>query len=218
LPPGTKFCQACGAAIGGPGPSGISASSGMSASVKPWIVAGGAVVIVVLTVVVWGSAARPPAQQAAAIAPAPVDFSGFTPQAKADTLFNAVMWAHSRGDQGGVMNFATMAVEAYAALGVMTADSRYHLGTIYSVAGPMDMALVQADSLELAFPGHLFTAMLRGGVARVRRDTAALDEAYRTFLENYDAEIAAGRSEYRDHATTVDAFLAEAREATGAGG
>ena len=174
--------------------------------------------IAALAAVVWGSAARPPAQQAAAIAPAPVDFSTFTPQARADTLFNTVMWAHSRGDQGGVMNFAPVALEAYAALAVMTADSRYHVGTIYSVAGPMEMALVQADSLELAFRGHLFAAMLRGSVARVRQDTAALDQAYRSFLDSYESEMAAGRSEYQEHTTTVNAFLAEAREATGAGG
>jgi hypothetical protein len=177
-------------------------------------------VIVALSAVVWGSAARPPAQQAAGVAPAPapVDFSAFTPQARADTLFNTVMWAHSRGDQGGVMNFGPMALEAYAALSVKTADSRYHVGTIYSVAGPIEMALVQADSLELAFPGHLFAAMLRGSVARVRQDTGALDQAFRSFLDNYDSEIGAGRSEYGEHTSTVNAFLAEAREATGAGG
>jgi hypothetical protein len=177
-------------------------------------------VIVALTAAVWGSAARPLAQQAAGIAPgpAPVDFSAFTPQARADTLFNTVMWAHSRGDQGGVMNFGPMALEAYAALPVMTADSRYHVGTVYSVAGPIEMALVQADSLELAFPGHLFAAMLRGSVARVRQDTEALDQAYRSFLDHYDSEMAAGRPEYQEHTTSIDGFLTEAREATAQGG
>ena len=49
--------------------------------------------------------------------------------------------------------------------------------------------MVHADSLEIGVPGHLFTAMLRGGVARVRGDTAALHSAYRAFLENYDSEM-----------------------------
>jgi hypothetical protein len=186
--------------------------------VRPWIVAGGIAVIVGLAAVVWSSGARPAVQQASVVPAAPVDFSAFTPQARADTLFNTVMWAHSGGDQASVFAYAPQAIAAYAELGVTTADARYHLGTIYSVAGPMDMALVQADSLELTFPGHLFAAMLRGSVARVRQDTGALDEAYRTFLANYDAEIAAGRSEYRDHAGSVSGFLTEAREATGQGG
>ncbi len=185
------------------------------ASTKPWIVAGAVVVIVGLAAAVWTSAARPPAIEPASPLSGQLDFSLMSPQQRADSLFNAVMWAHSNGDQVGVVSFAPMALEAYGSLGTLSNDARFHIGTIYSVAGPMEMALVQADSLELAVPGHLFSAMLRGSMARVRRDTVALHRAYRAFLDSYESETAAGRAEYLEHSTSIEAFLAQAREKVG---
>ena len=141
-----------------------------------------------------------------------------SPQQRADSLFNAVMWAHSRGDQFEVVSFAALALEAYRLLRPLSNDARFHIGTIYSVAGPMEMALVQADSLELDGPGHLFGAMLRGSVARVRRDTVELRSAYRAFLDNYESETATGRAEYLEHSTSIETFLAQARDAAGSDG
>jgi len=141
-----------------------------------------------------------------------------TPQQQADSLFNLVMWSHQQGDYAEVGTFAPRAIEAYQRLGELSNDARYHVGVLYSVGGPMEMALVHADSLEIGVPGHLFSAMLRGGVARVQRDTPALHRAYGAFLEHYDSEMETGRTEYQDHATRVEAFLAEARNGIGTAG
>ncbi len=211
LTPGNKFCQECGSSIG-------AVTFGAMAPAKPWIVGGAVVAIVSLAVVVWTSRARPPAIEPASPLSSQLDFSLMSPQQRADSLFNAVMWAHSRGDQFEVVSFAPLALEAYGSLGTLSNDARFHIGTIYSVAGPMEMALVQADSLELDVPGHLFGAMLRGSIARVRRDTVELHRAYQAFLDNYESETAAGRSEYLEHSTSIETFLTQAREAVGSGG
>ena len=211
LTPGNKFCQECGSSIG-------AVTLRAMALAKPWIVAGAVVAIVVLVAVVWTSAARAPAIRPTSPLLSQPDFSLMSPPQRADSLFNAVMWAHSRGNQVDVVSFAPMALEAYGLLGMLSSDARFHIGTIYSVAGPMEMALVQADSLELDVPGHLFGAMLRGSVARVRRDTEELHRVYRAFLDNYESEMAAGRTEYVDHSTSIESFLAQAREAVGSDG
>ncbi len=169
--------------------------------------------VVALTAVVWATAARP--AEPVATVPSQLDLSMMTPQQRADSLFNRVMWAHQRGEYAEVTTFAPRAIEAYRGLGELSSDERYHVGVLYSVGGPMEMALVHADSLEIGVPGHLFTAMLRGGVARVRGDTAALHSAYRAFLENYDSEMESGRTEYQDHATSVETFFNEARRGGG---
>ncbi len=108
---------------------------------------------------------------------------------------------------------APRAIAAYGAVGALSSDARYHVGTLYSVAGPMELALVQADSLELSVPSHLFSVMLRGSVARVRRDSLELQRVYRAFVARYESEMAMGRTEYQDHSTSVENFLAEARAA-----
>ena len=211
LTPGNKFCQECGSSIG-------AVAFGAMAPAKPWIVGGAVVAIVSLAVVVWTSRARPPAIEPASPLSSQLDFSLMSPQQRADSLFNAVMRAHFRGDQFEVVSFAPLALEAYGSLGTLSNDARFHIGTIYSVAGPMEMALVQADSLELDVPGHLFSAMLRGSIGRVRRDTVELYRSYRAFLDRYESETAAGRAEYLEHSTSIEAFLAQAREAVGSDG
>jgi hypothetical protein len=60
--------------------------------------------------------------------------------------------------------------------------------------------------------------MLRGSIARVRRDTVELHRVYRAFLDDYESEMAAGRAEYLEHSTSIETFLAQAREAVGSDG
>ena len=171
--------------------------------------------VVALTAVVWATAARPAGP--VVTVPSQLDLSMMTPRQQADSLFNRVMWAHQLGDYAEVQTFGPRAVQAYQRLGALSNDARYHVGVLYSVAGPMEMALVHADSLEVGVPGHLFGAMLRGGVARVRGDTVALHNAYRAFLKHYDSEVESGRTEYTDHATSVESFLTEARRVLATG-
>lgn len=208
IPVGRAYCHECGAHVAGGG-------RGLSSTSKPWIIAGGIAVVVALTAVVWATAARPAGP--VATVPSQLDLSMMTPRQQADSLFNRVMWAHQRGDYTEVQTVGPRAIQAYQRLGTLTNDARYHVGVLYSVGGPMETALVHADSLEVMVPGHLFGAMLRGGVARVRGDTAALHSAYRAFLEHYDSEVESGRTEYADHATSVESFLTEARRGLATG-
>ena len=62
-------------------------------------------------------------------------------------------------------------------------------------------------------PGHLFGYVIRGTVARWRRDDAGLARAYADFLAHYDAELAAGRPEYAEHRPALDQFHRQGLEA-----
>ncbi len=209
LTPTSKFCHECGTG---------SARSGSSATARPWIIAVAAVAVAGLVTVTWFTAVRPRVEVPVAAAPgsgrgATTDLSLMSPRERADRLFNRVMGAHERGDRGEVDLFAPMAIQAYALLGAMDHDARYHLALLYSAGGPIAMALLQADSLDLEAPGHLFVAMLRGTLARISGDTLELRRAYRSFLDHYEREMAAAKPEYAEHQTSIGGFLTEARSA-----
>ena len=231
-----RFCTHCGAALGTPmcpackAPAALgsahcnecgahihpTASSVPVVARNSWIIAGATATIIILTIVVWVTAAHPPTGTAAVAGTSAVgvtDLSQLSPRELAYELFDRVMRAHEQGNQSEVAKFASMAIIAHGQLGELDRDARYHVGLLYAVAGPMEMALVQADSLEVESPGHLFAAMLRGSVSRVRADTVALHRAYRSFLDNYSGEMATGKAEYQEHATSVNAFLREAQSA-----
>ena len=202
---GSKFCHECGNAI---------ARSGLSQSQKQWIVGGAAVAVIALVAVVW-----PYAPRARVNAPAPTgfsttattDISQMSPRERSDRLFNRVMAAQELGDQGEVDFFVPMAVQAYALMGELDNDARYHLGLLHTVGESYELALLQADSLGARSPGHLFAAMLRGTVASARGETTDLRAAHQSFLELYDRELATGKPEYAEHTTSIDIFLAEAQ-------
>lgn len=149
---------------------------------------------------------------------ATTDISSMTPRERADRLFDRIMRAATRGDSGEVEFFTPMALQAYALLEQLDADARYHIGLIQAEAGNLDATLAQADSIERAWPGHLFGGMLRAEVARRRGQTAELRRWYRWFLERYDRERASGKSEYSDHGAALEAFHRDAVADTGGTG
>jgi hypothetical protein len=57
--------------------------------------------------------------------------------------------------------------------------------------------------------------MLRHGVYTAQGNQVAAQEAYARFLESYDREIAASRSEYDAHSTAIATFRDEAARAAG---
>ena len=180
----------------------------------PLIVGGGAAVLVALIALVWFTASRRPTQPppvAPGLGVATTDITQMSPREQANRLFDRVMAAQERGDQQEVDFFAPMAIQTHALLGALDNDARYHLGLLHTVGGSREAALVQADSLELAVPGHLFAAMLRATVALAGGDDAELARTREAFLEVYDREVASARPEYSEHATSIDTFLAEAR-------
>ncbi len=218
-------CSACGAALGGNDRfcHKCGAPAGRPQQVQsrlPWIVAGAAVVILILVVIVRFTGSQPPAPQASGPAQAPagggmVDLNQMSPREAADRLFDRIMSAHEQGNESQVSFFLPMAIQSYQMLGQKDADAHYHLGLIHTVAGQADAALLQADSLELVAPNHLFVSMLKAAVSQSTGDSATLEQAYRDFTQRYDAEIATGKPEYGAHQNAIESFRAEASGAVG---
>lgn len=206
---GDRFCHKCGAPAAG---------SALSRPGVPWIVAGAAVAVVLLVIIVrfTGSDSEPGSVTAAppgnTPAGGPIDLAQMTPREAADRLFDRIMRAHEAGNTDQVSFFLPMAVQSYSSLGELDADARYHLGLIQAVGGQVDGALAQADSLERAVPTHLFTSMLRASASKLTGDSTALRQAYRQFLDHFQAEMSADRPEYAAHRTAVDNFRIEAGE------
>lgn len=223
LTPGARFCHVCGT------PLGASRRSLGRSNSLPWIVAGVAVAVLVVVLVArfGGPSSSVPAGEgrggasssmpgAGPGAPATTDLSQMSPREQADRLFDRVMRAEEGGNASEVSFFGPMALQAYAMLGKLDADARYHVGLLGAATSNQAGALAQADSLDQESPRHLFPPLIRWEVANRRNDTAAMRRAYRQFLDNYDKEIASGKSEYAAHRTRLDGFREEARGALGA--
>lgn len=220
ITPGAKFCHKCGATAGATAPAG----GGARQQMWPWILATvlGGVMIAVIGYVI-GQSSQNPAPPAQAAAPAQqggfgqatTDLSTMTPREQADRLFDRVMRAHEQGDMQQVTFFAPMALQTYGLLEELDADARYHIGLIATIAGDLNAALAQVDTLRAEYPGHLMAAMIAGRVAQMQQDPDGQQRAYEAFMANVDAELAAQRPEYEAHQRVVDAYRAEA-EAAGA--
>ncbi len=223
LTAGAHFCHVCGT------PLGVRRVHGV---LVPWMIAGLAVLVLIMVIaytvgrstsppiarggVVGGASPSIPGSGGVALGAAP-DISNMTPREQADRLFDRIMTAHEEGDAERVAFFLPMALDAYALLAVLDLDARYHVGMIHAIAGSARAALAQADSMEQSSYGHLLASMLRGTVAEVLASQAAVAEAYRRFLDNYDTEIASGRPEYDAHRQAIDAFHQQAQESFSGG-
>jgi zinc ribbon protein len=218
--PGARFCPACGQGVGG-------ASAGVRSDRTPWMIAGAALValLVVLLALVSRTSSAPAVAAEPSAAPAegdggtPPDISNMSPRERFDRLYNRVMRAAQAGDEATVSRFTPMALMAYSQLDSLDADARYHAALLEvhngDVAGPTALA----DTILARQPGHLFGYIIRGTVARWKKDDKALARAYAGFLEHYDAELKAARPEYGDHKTSVDEFHQQALQArSGAAG
>jgi len=192
-----------------------------------WFAAGGLVVALVGGLAVFatrgGGAAPAPAAAEAPFAagasdagPAP-DISNMSPRERFDRLFDRIMRAAEGGDVGTVERFSPMAISAYEMLdpGDQDNDARYDVALIKLHTGDVDGAAALADTILKKQPGHLFGIILRGTIARFRKDDKALKQSYADYLAHYDAETKAKRPEYEKHARSVEQFLKDAREATG---
>lgn len=200
---GAKFCHNCSAKLG--------AAAASRGSLMPWIaVAAVAALLVIVAVVSFPPSAPPPTTAAF---PTPVVPQ--TPRAIADEDFNQAMMAHERGDVAGAASFGQRALDRYAALGGLDNDLRLHVGLIHIAMNNLEGTLAQADSLDLAIPGHLYASILRHRVHEIRGNQSGVDLAYRRFLEFHQQEVNAGRPEYNEHTRMIDSFLEAARSAVG---
>ena len=136
-----------------------------------------------------------------------------SPREAADRLYNRVMAASEKGDFVEALKFAPMALQAYDGLGTLDNDARYHVALLRLTTEDINGARVQIEMLRQSAPNHLLAFMLEHQIAERsgKKDSAA--RAYKAFLAAYDAEMAAGRAEYRDHQGSIERF----REAAQAG-
>jgi hypothetical protein len=148
---------------------------------------------------------------------APPDITNLTPRERFDRLFNRIMREAEQGNTAAVERFAPMALSAYEMLDSadVNADARYHSALIRLHTGDIEGARALADTILKQQPGHLFGIVLRGTIARFKKDQKALDRSYTDFLAHYDPEIKAKRPEYAEHPRALEEFRKAARAARG---
>ena len=207
LPPSARFCPACGL------PSGAAAISATSRGRTPWLIAGAALALslVLLLVMVARNSrgAVVPAVAAGAQSETrevPPDISNMSPRERFNSLYNRVMRAAQAGDEATVTRFTPMAIMAYGQLDTVDADARYHLALLKVHTGEVDAARALADTILANDSEHLFGFIVRGTVARFRKDQKELAWAYAGFLKQYDRETRLARPEYSEHQTSLDDF------------
>ena len=218
LSPGARFCHRCGV------PAGRVAATARRERTA-WILAGTAVLLALLVVVWRAGSARPTvpdmgnAGNVGAAGALPVgrapDISSLSPRQRFDRLYERVVRAAEAGDSLTVVQFAPMALGAYALLDSVNTDARYHAAMIQLAVGDDATALALADTIQANAPEHLFADIVRGEVADRRNDTAALTRAYQSFLDHYSREMRAGRIEYQEHRPILDDFSTRAKASLG---
>lgn len=220
LSPGARFCHRCGA------PAGGGAGAGGRERLA-WIVAGIAITVTLLAVAWRAGGSRPTipdmgnagnvglTDTASSLPGRAPDISGLSPQQRFDRLWDRVIRAAEGGDSATVLQFAPMALGAYAMLEQVDIDTRYHAAAIHLVAGDPAGARALADSILAEAPGHLLGYVLQGEAAERANDNALLTRSYREFLDHDAAELRSGRREYADHKPVLDDFRNRARAALG---
>lgn len=211
LSPGARFCSGCGQAVGAP-------ASVLRRDRTPWLVAGASLaglLAVLLVMLTRESPRKAVAEPVSSPAEAPPDISNMSPRERFNRLYNRVMQAAQSGDEATVTRFTPMALMAYAQLDTIDADARYHTALLKVHTGDVEATRALADTVLIQNPGHLFGYIIRGTVARFRKDDKTLDQAYAGFLKHYDAEMKAARAEYQEHRTSVDDFRKAALDARG---
>jgi len=136
----------------------------------------------------------------------PVDLGSMSPREAADRLYNRTMAASEKGDFVEALKFAPMALQAYEGLGTMDNDARYHVALLRLTTEDINGARVQIEMLRQSAPNHLLALMLEHQIAERSGKKDSATRASKAFLVAYDAEMAAGRAEYRDHQGSIERF------------
>lgn len=204
--PEARFCHACGAVLA----SGVKPGKSRKVLVLG-SVATGATILAIASVFFIGrdegdapTSTPAPFPTAVVGSGQPIDLSTMTPRQAADRLFNRIMTASEQGNQAEAMRFVPMAVQAYAMVGALDADARYHLGLIHMTAGNPDKAREQIRMIRQRTPNHLLGFVLEYTVARQSHDKASAAQAYAGFTAAYATEIKASRQEYADHRNMIE--------------
>lgn len=128
-----------------------------------------------------------------------------SPRDRADRLYDRVMRLVDEGKADSAVFFSTMAVGAYEALAPFDADLRYDYGRMAEVAGDLDLAQAQADSILLSSPNHLLGLVLSARVATLKGEIERELTLYDRLVAAKDAELAKNLAEYSRHMPDIEA-------------
>ena len=205
-----RFCPRCGTPAGAVPPQ--------SSDRTTWIVSA-IVVVLSMAAILYAvnrspgaTAGAPLAASGAFAGPAP-DISNISSREGFDRLFNRVMTAAESGDTATALQYTAHALGAYAQLDSVDADARYHAAVMLAQVGQFPEALALADTILAQTPRHLLAYMIRGTVAELTGDQAALDRARTDFLAAWAADPRRDRQEYLDHQAVLNGFQAAAEAA-----
>ena len=219
LSPGAKFCHRCGTAVGSAPPASTDQRS--AASALPWAVA--AIALLALVALVagqrFGGSRAPTNSQTAALPPAAggtepgraPDISNLSPRERADKLYDRMMRLSSEGKTDSLQFFAPMALAVYQSVGPMDADLRYDFGRVAEVAGAVEIARAQADTILANDSTHLLGLVLAIRAAQLRNDAAAAAGFRRRLIAAEPTETPKQLPEYQRHQSDILDALAEAR-------
>ena len=139
------------------------------------------------------------------------DISSLSPQERADRLYTRVMILNSEGKADSVQFFAPMALTAYQMLEPLNTDQRYDMGRIAEVAGQLDVARAQADTILRGSPTHLLGLILAARTAELLSQPTQKAEFTRRLIAAEKSELATKKAEYDRHEDDIKRALAEAR-------
>jgi hypothetical protein len=214
--PGARACPECGASLA----ARMESEQGNARAIVPWaalVLAAVALVVAVVALFDRGDGATatarfsPPMSSNVPAPGQPLDLAGMSPREAADRLFNRIMAASENGDSEEARRFAPMALQAYASLGTLDNDARYHVALIHLTASDIKSARLQLDQLRQSVPKHLLGSMLEHQIAEHSGNKDGAARSYKSFLAAYDAEIATGKAEYLEHRSGIERFRAAAQ-------
>ncbi|MEO7104154.1 MAG: hypothetical protein ABI311_12235 [Gemmatimonadaceae bacterium] len=137
------------------------------------------------------------------------DISNLSPTDIANRLFDRVMRLNDQGKADSVAFFAPMAVQAYQMVESeqghpLDADQRFDVGRIGEVAGALQIARAQADTILQQQPDHLLGLILAAQAAKLSGNTSAYTEYKSTFERVKKRELAKNLPEYKRHQADID--------------
>ena len=140
------------------------------------------------------------------------DISQLSPTDIANRLFDRVMRLNDQGKADSVAFFAPMAVQAYQMVEQeqghpLDADQRFDVGRIGEVAGALQIAKAQADTILQQQPDHLLGLLLAAQAAKLSGNTSALNQYKATFERVKTRELAKNLPEYKRHKADIDAGI-----------
>lgn len=216
---GSRYCHNCGAAVISAALAGATAPVTPSSRI-PWIIGGTATAALLVLVIAQqlNTNASPETASTSqseegptAVMRAP-DISQMTPRERASRLFDRIMRLNEEGKRDSVALFATMAIPAFQSLEPLDAHMRYDLGRVAAVAGMLDLAEAQADTILEAQPQHLLGLILAAQVEQQRGNNVEVRRLNSRLIAAEAGERAKGLEEYTLHDADIRTAVAAARQ------